>query len=93
MIVGVLTLDLAVFESQGLKDKRRVIQSVKKRLQNTFNVSVAEVDFCDLPKRCKLGVAIVCNESRPIHSQLDKVVELVQRCGGLTLLSHERQLL
>jgi len=93
MIVGVLTLDLAVFEAQTLKDKRRVIQSVKQKLRNAFNVSVAEVEFGDLPKRCRLGVAVVSNESRPVHAQLDKVVELVRRCAGLTVLDYERQLL
>ena len=92
MIVGVLTLDFAIFEAQSLKDKRRVVRSVKQRLQNTFNVSVAEVAYGDTPKRCRLAVAMVSKEARPLHAQLDKIVDVVRRCGGLTLLEYEREL-
>lgn len=92
MIVGVLTLELAIFDAQSLKDKRRVVKSVKQRLQNTFNVSVAEVAYADLPKRCRLAAAMVSTEARPLHAQMDKMVDLVRRCGGLTLLDYERQL-
>lgn len=93
MIVGVLTAELAIFEAQTLKDKRRIIQSVKQRLHNTFNVSVAEVAYGDSPKRARLAVALVCNEARPIHAQLDKIVELLRGVGGLTLLDYQRELL
>ena len=92
MIVGVLTLDFAVFDARSLKDKRRVVLSVKQRLQNTFNVSVAEVAYADTPKRCRLAVAMVSREARPLHAQLDKIVDFVRRCGGLTLLKYEREL-
>ena len=93
MIVGVLTVELALFEAQTLKDKRRVLQSVKQRLRQAFNVSVAEVGFMDSPKRCRMGMALVCNEARPIHAQFDKIVDLLRGVGGLTLLDYERELL
>jgi len=91
MIVGVLTVELAIFEAQTLKDKRRVIQSLKQKLSNRFNVSVAEVEHNDVPKRCQLGVALVSNDARAVHSQLDQVVEAVRRSAGVTLLSYERE--
>lgn len=93
MIVGILTLDLAVFEARSLKDKRRVIQGVKQRVRNRFNVSVAEVGYTETPKRCRLGIATVSNESRHVHEQLDKIVDLVRGVAGLTLLDYERELL
>ena len=93
MIVGVLTVDLMIFDAQTLKDKRRVISSLKQRLRNRFNVSVVEVAYGDAPKRCRLGVAMVSQESRVVHSQLDKVVEVVRRTGGLSLLEYHRELL
>ena len=93
MIIGVLTLEIAIFDARTLKDKRRVVKSVKQRVRNVFNVSIAEIGFGDTPKRCRLVVAMVSGESRPLHGQLDKVVDLVRRSGGLTLLSYERELL
>lgn len=93
MIVGVLTVDVAIFEAQTLKDKRRVISGLKQRLRNRFNVSVAEVAYADAPKRCRLGVAMVSQESRVVHSQLDKVVDVVRRAAGLSLIEYHREFL
>ena len=93
MTVGVLTLEFAIFEARSLKDKRRVILSLKQKLRNHFNVSVAEVAYHDLPKRCRLAVAMVSHESRALHSQLDKIVDMVRRAGGLSLLDYRRELL
>lgn len=93
MIVGVLRVDVAIWEARSLKDKRRVLQSVKQRLDNRFNVSVAEVEFMDTPQRSRLGIALVSNDSRVVHSQLDKIIDAVRGAGGLSLLSYERELL
>ena len=92
MIVGVLTVDIAVLDAQTLKDKRSVTHGFKQRLRNKFNVSVAEVHFGDVPKRCRFGIAMVSKEARPLHSQLDKIVDLVRHTRGMTLLEYERDI-
>ncbi len=93
MIIGVLTVELAIFDAQSLKDKRSVIVSLKQKLHNRFNASVAEVAYMDTPKRCRLAIVMVSREARRIHSQLDKLVDFVRRTGGLSLLTYERELL
>ena len=92
MIVGILTIELAIYDAHSLKDKRRVVVSLKERLRNRFNVSVAELGYMDTPKRCRLGVALVSRESRAVHSQLDKIVDVVRRAAGVSLLDYEREL-
>ena len=93
MIVGVLRVELALLEAQTLKDKRRIIKGVKDRLHHRFNVSVAEVGFGDSPKRCRLGIAAVANESRFVHSMLDKMIDTLRHVAGLTLIDYKRELL
>ena len=90
MIVGVLTVDVAVLDARSLKDKRRVILSLKQRLQNSFNVSVAEVGHQDAHKRCLLAMAMVSQDTRSMHSKFDKMVDLVRRMKGLSLVDYER---
>ena len=92
MIVGVLTVDLAIFDAQSLKDKRRVVSSLKQRIQSRFNVSVAEVEFANMPKQCRLGVAMIATESRALHSQLDKLVDCVREARGLSLITYSREI-
>src|SRR5690606_41192572 len=43
VVVGVIDWELEVFGAQSLKDKRRVVRSLKDRLRARLNVSVAEV--------------------------------------------------
>ncbi len=93
MIVGSLTVDLVVVDARTLKDKRRVVQSLKQRLQNRFNVSVAEVGYNENARRCQLGLAVVSNESRAVQSQLDKIVDVIRVAKGLSLVDYETQLL
>jgi len=93
MIVGVLTVDVALLEALTLKDKRRIMLGFRDRLRNQFNVSVAEVEFGDSPRRCRLGIALVNTGSRAAHAQMDKIVEMIRRTGGLTLLEYHRELL
>ena len=77
MVTGVLRIELFIPESGSLKTKRFAIKSIKDRLHNRFNVSVAEVDHGDLWQRATLGVAAVSNESRHIESILSNVLNLV----------------
>jgi len=73
MIVGVLSVDVSLFEAQTLKEKRSTIKSLIERVRNRFNVSIAEVEFNDQPKRSRIGITIVANESRYVHAVLDKI--------------------
>ena len=62
IIVGLCTVELFIPESQSLKDKRQVLLSLKDRLRDKFNLSVAEVDGQDLWQKAVLGLACVANE-------------------------------
>lgn len=93
MIVGVLTVDVAILGAQTLKDKRRVILGLKTKLRQRFNASVAELDTADAVKRCRLGIAMICGESRPIHSQFDQMMDLIRGAPGVTLLEYHREFL
>ena len=42
MPIAYLTLELRIEGAQSLKDKRQVVRSLKDRLRNSFNISIAE---------------------------------------------------
>ncbi len=92
MIVGVLRIDLAIYESHSLKDKRRVVRGIKDRLMNRFNVAVAEVDALDSRQRAVLGVAVVTNQTSHAHHCLDTIVDFVRRQPGASLIDYQREL-
>lgn len=90
MIVGVMTMDFMIYDAQSLKDKRRIVQSVKQRIRSRFNVSIAETDYLDAHKRCTLAVAMVSNETRAIGAQFDEVIDLCRAKAGLSLIDYKR---
>ena len=77
MIVGVCTVELFLSDSHSLKDKRQVLLSLKDRLREKFNLSVAEVDGQDLWQKAVLGLACVANEGRHCNQVLDQAINMI----------------
>lgn len=62
----------------SLKEKRRIIKSLMARLQNKFNISIAEVEENDRHRSAVLGAAVVTNDSAFGDSVMAQVVNHVQ---------------
>jgi len=77
MHVGVCTLHLRLAGRHSLKEKRRVVKSIKDRVKNKFNVSIAEVDALDNWQRAVIGVACVSNDSGFTNSVLSNIVNFI----------------
>jgi uncharacterized protein YlxP (DUF503 family) len=78
MIVGSLRVRLLLRESRSLKDKRQVVKSIKDRIRNRFNVSVAEVDALENRQLVVLGMAMVSTGSAHIRSTLDEITRILR---------------
>ena len=89
MIVGTLRVRLLIREARTLKDKRQVVKSIKDRLRNGFNVSVAEVEALDNRQLAVLGVAMVSNEAHHAKGALTQIVEALRAHPVAELLDHE----
>jgi len=74
MPIAYLTLELRIEGAHSLKDKRQVLRSVKDRLRNSFNISIAEIEVTDLWQRATLGVVSI-SDSRDYLEGLMRNVE------------------
>ena len=81
MVVGVLRLVLYLPENHSLKGKRAVLRSIKQRVANKFNVSIAETEDQDSWQRATLGIAQVGNERSHVDRSLREVAEFVTALG------------
>jgi uncharacterized protein len=81
MIVGVVTWDLHFEGCASLKDKRRILKSLKDRLHHRFNVSVAETAHHDLWQRAELTCSVVATDRRHAESVLGAADRLVAGDG------------
>jgi uncharacterized protein YlxP (DUF503 family) len=89
MIVGSLRIRLLLRESRSLKDKRQVLNSIKDRLRNGFNVSVSEVAEQENRQLAVLGVALVGGEAYPVRVTLEKIVSALRVHPVAELIDHE----
>ena len=79
MRVGLLVIELFLPGCASLKDKRRVVKSLKDRIRNHFNVAVAEVGDHQLWQKAHLGVCTVSADRRDANARLDQVANFVER--------------
>jgi uncharacterized protein YlxP (DUF503 family) len=93
MIVGVCTVELFLSGSQSLKDKRQVLLSLKDRLRDKFNLSVAEVDGHDLWQKAVLGMACVANEGRHCNQVLDHAINMIGNDTSVEIVGTHIELL
>jgi len=76
--VGLLTIVLHIQSARSLKDKRRVITSIKTRLRK-LNVAVAETNYNDFHKQAQLDILTVSTHRDGVDKILTTVLTEIDR--------------
>jgi uncharacterized protein YlxP (DUF503 family) len=66
-------------EVDSIKEKRRIIRSVREKLQRRFHLSAAEVDLQDSLSFAQIGGALVSNSREFGEKVLHKAFEMIER--------------
>ena len=77
MTVGVLRLTIYLPENHSLKGKRSVLRTIKARIRNKFNVSIAEAGDHDMWQRAMLGISQVGTDEPFVDAALREVVKTI----------------
>lgn len=73
MVLGVLQFHVLVHGAESLKDKRRVVQSLKDRLHREHMCSIAEVGDPDLLNAATIALAVVTRDGKRAGEILDAI--------------------
>lgn len=87
MTIGLLEVSISIPEASSLKEKRSVIRSLRDRILNKMNVSVAEVGKQDQWKYADLAFVTVSAEREISQQRISKLVELLQSNPRWVLLT------
>jgi hypothetical protein len=79
MPITYLTIELRIEGAHSLKDKRQVLRSLKDRLRNSFNISIAEIDVTDLWQRATLGVVSISGSRDYLEGLMHNVEQAATR--------------
>jgi len=93
MIIGLVTASLSIPQAQSLKDKRMVIRSLKDRILNKMNVSVAEVGKQDVWKLADLAFVTVAAESDVVQHRIAELSTVLRSNPLYVLLDLHTELL
>ena len=89
MTIGVLQLELSIGDAMSLKDKRRIIKSLKDRIAFSHNVSIAEVGALDEHRRSLMGIAMVANDHAYVEGALSKLIDFVRTVPSVVLVDYQ----
>ncbi len=96
MPVGKLTIEVSIPHAQSLKDRRQVVRSLKDKLRNGFNCSVAELDEALVWNRATIGIVCISGSGSYLRGQLEEIdkaaLRLVSGLGGEVLDSYAEML-
>jgi uncharacterized protein YlxP (DUF503 family) len=85
--LGMLTVEIMIPASHSLKERRAVVNSLKERIRNRHNVSLAESGPDNVWQRANLNIACVADSQSTVDHILRSVIQLIDeepRCESIS---------
>jgi|UniRef100_A0A7C4U9Y7 uncharacterized protein YlxP (DUF503 family) len=92
MIFGLGTIDIHIPLSSSLKEKRRVLNPLKSRIRNKFNVAISEVGYNDVWQRSLLAITTVGNNTDIVNSVLMEVVKEIEKDYNVQIIDYKMEI-
>ena len=86
MLVSMLQFIMEIPDVGSLKDKRRVVKSLKDRVRQRFKVSIAEVDLQESLRFAQIGVALVSNSRKFGESIMHRILRQVEEKAPVRIM-------
>lgn len=93
MIVGTLSIKVVMRSSRSLKDKRRIIKSLKDKIRNKFNVSVSETGLQDNHRCSEISIAMVGTDRQYVNSALSSLINFFRFFPQVELIDYDLDLI
>ncbi|MEC9488199.1 MAG: DUF503 domain-containing protein [Halanaerobium sp.] len=93
MKIGICKVEIFIPGVRSLKEKRGIIKSVMKRLQNRFNLSISEVANHDSWQKTTWGIAIISTDAPHVHRTLERVMQYLYRERMVEVVDREIEIL
>lgn len=93
MLVGVQRLDIRLYGTQSLKQKRSQVSRLVNRLRSRYPVSVAEVGHRELHQRVMLGISMTAGSKAQLDMVFRNIEEEIYSSGITELLNSDVEFL
>ena len=91
LITGISKIELLIYETNSLKEKRMILKSLIGRLQSKFNLSIAETGNHELWQRAEIGIACVTKEIKHANHMIDAAIHFIDNDGRVEIIRQETE--
>lgn len=92
MTLGLLQLIIKIPGSNSLKEKRRVLHSLRDRLREKYNISITETDEQDKWQKAVLAIAKVDHERKMIDTAFGNIVDFIKNSSTVEIIDYQIEL-
>ena len=93
MYVGCCSIKFFIHGNHSLKGKRRIVRTLKDRLKNKFNISVAEIGDQDIWQSLHIGIVTVNSDPKYLEGQVIKVVDTIEKMHLAEITDYQTQII
>lgn len=93
MKIALMQVELLIPDSHSLKNKRMVLRSIKAKIRNKFNVSIAEIDGHDLWNNTLLAIVLVGTDKKYVDQVLEEVIKYIEQFHQIELVDYMIEIL
>ena len=87
--VAALAVSFHIPAAQSLKEKRRVLKSIKDRIRARFNASVSEIGELDKWQASVIGVCVIGLDKGHLSGTLESVLALFDEVRDINVTQHQ----
>jgi uncharacterized protein len=84
--IGKARVTLYLEATFSLKEKRGEVKSIIRRIQNQFNVAIAEIEDLDDIRTATLGVVVISTSTPHADQMLETIVNAIERLLDISVL-------
>ncbi len=77
MMIGLLEIDLFAEGFHSLKEKRRLLSSLKERLRHKFNIAIVESDHQDQWQKAQLTIVSIGPSRAILESAFQQIEDFI----------------
>ena len=93
MVISILRVVLFIGHANSLKAKRMVLNSLKTRLRNKFNIAISEIDEHDKWQKSTLGIVSIGKDRRYMDKQFSNIINYIEIFNQVDIVNYERQMI
>jgi len=79
MYVSCCSIKFFLHGSRSLKEKRRIVRSLKDRLKNNFNISIAEIGDQNIWQSLHMGIVAVNSDPKYLEGQMRTLMNAIEK--------------